>query len=59
MSVIEAAGLILIIANAVYHNKAEIMAVNIDFNSEIVSDVVTNRSDLPDTSNLLLLKFNY
>jgi hypothetical protein len=59
MSVIEAAGLTLIIANAVYHDKTEIMAGNIDFNSEIVSDMVTNRSDLPDTSNLLLLKFNH
>jgi intein/homing endonuclease len=45
-------------ADAVYSYKAEIMVVNINFTLKIASTMIINGSDLPNTTHLLLSKFN-
>jgi hypothetical protein len=57
-SVAEVAELTLITADDPCRCKAAIMAVNILFTSEVASNVESNGSDSPYTSDLPLLEFN-
>jgi hypothetical protein len=57
-SVAKAASLTLMTADTVHHSRVEIMAVNVHFSLEVASNVTTNRSHPPNTSDLPLSEFN-